>query len=242
MRARCCSRTRAPSTRASQPRRPTSTPSATATPGRSASARTSRSARASSLRCWRLSAASGRRSTFGWSSRPTTASSSSSSSAVTSTQLLRLPARGRAVRVGRAHARPLRARRARRLAARRAATRRRRFARSSSCRSSATARAVRPSASRSACGWPAASRTSCSARTTTAPLQALVAAGVGVALVPRLTVDPVDESIAVIELGDRVPPRIIGVAWHADRQLTPAARMFIQAAEAVCRSKELAAA
>jgi DNA-binding transcriptional LysR family regulator len=73
-------------------------------------------------------------------------------------------------------------------------------------------------------------------------LQALVAAGVGVALVPRLTVDLADKSIAVIDLGDRVPPRIIGVAWHADRQLTPAARMFIQAAEAVCRSKELAAA
>ena len=73
-------------------------------------------------------------------------------------------------------------------------------------------------------------------------VQALVAAGVGVALVPRLTVDPFDDSIAVIELGDRVPPRIIGVAWHADRQLTPAAQMFIQAAEAVCRSKELAVA
>lgn len=73
-------------------------------------------------------------------------------------------------------------------------------------------------------------------------VQALVAAGVGVALVPRLTVDPADESITVIDLGDRVPPRIIGVAWHADRQLTPAARMFTQVAEAVCRSRELAAA
>ena len=73
-------------------------------------------------------------------------------------------------------------------------------------------------------------------------VQALVASGVGVALVPRLTVDPDDKSIAVIDLGDRVPPRIIGVAWHADRQLTPAAQMFIQAAEEVCRSKELAAA
>jgi DNA-binding transcriptional LysR family regulator len=73
-------------------------------------------------------------------------------------------------------------------------------------------------------------------------VQALVAARVGVALVPKLTVDPADTSIAVIELGDRVPPRIIGVAWHADRQLTPAARMFIQAAEAVCRSRDLAAA
>ncbi|HEX2462671.1 MAG TPA: LysR family transcriptional regulator substrate-binding protein, partial [Vicinamibacterales bacterium] len=73
-------------------------------------------------------------------------------------------------------------------------------------------------------------------------LQALVAAGVGVALVPRLTVDPADKSIAVIDLGERVPPRIIGIAWHADRQLTPAARMFIQAAEEVCASKRLAVA
>jgi len=73
-------------------------------------------------------------------------------------------------------------------------------------------------------------------------LQALVGAGVGVALVPRLTVDLTDKSIAVIDLGDRVPPRIIGAAWHADRELTPAARMFIQAAEEVCASKQLAAA
>ena len=73
-------------------------------------------------------------------------------------------------------------------------------------------------------------------------VQALVASGVGVALVPRLTVDPADESIAVVELGDRVPPRIIGVAWRSDRQLTPAARMFIEVAQTVCRAKELTAA
>jgi DNA-binding transcriptional LysR family regulator len=73
-------------------------------------------------------------------------------------------------------------------------------------------------------------------------VQALVAAGVGVALVPRLTVDPADESIAVIELGDRVPPRFIGIAWHADRQLAPPARMFIEAAQTVCQSRQLSAA
>ena len=73
-------------------------------------------------------------------------------------------------------------------------------------------------------------------------VQALVAAGVGVALVPRLTVDPADESIAVIELGDRVPARIVGIAWHADRQLTSAAHAFVDAARAICRSKELALA
>jgi len=73
-------------------------------------------------------------------------------------------------------------------------------------------------------------------------VQALVAAGVGVALVPHLTVDSADESVAVVDLGERVPPRLIGIAWHSDRQLTPAARAFVEAAQAVCRSKELAAA
>lgn len=73
-------------------------------------------------------------------------------------------------------------------------------------------------------------------------VQALVAAGVGVALVPQLTVDSADESVAVIDLGERVPPRLIGIAWHSDRQLTPAAQAFVDAAQAVCRSKEIAAA
>ncbi len=73
-------------------------------------------------------------------------------------------------------------------------------------------------------------------------VQALVAAGTGVALVPRLTVDPADDSITVVDLGERVPPRLIGIAWHADRQLTAPARAFVEAAQAVCHSKELAAA
>jgi DNA-binding transcriptional LysR family regulator len=73
-------------------------------------------------------------------------------------------------------------------------------------------------------------------------VQALVASGVGVALVPRLTVDPTDDTIAVIDLGDRVPPRLIGIAWHKDRRLPTAAQAFVDAAQAVCRSRELAAA
>ena len=51
----------------------------------------------------------------------------------------------------------------------------------------------------------------------------MVAAGIGVALVPLLTVDPSDDRIAVVDLGDRVPARLIGVAWHRDRLRTPAA-------------------
>src|SRR5581483_6664119 len=41
-------------------------------------------------------------------------------------------------------------------------------------------------------------------------VQGLVAAGVGIAIVPRLTVDETDDAIRIVELGDRVPPRIIG--------------------------------
>src|ERR671934_868675 len=43
-------------------------------------------------------------------------------------------------------------------------------------------------------------------------VQALVAAGVGAALVPRLTVDPHDDATALLEL-PKLPPRLIGLAW-----------------------------
>ena len=65
-------------------------------------------------------------------------------------------------------------------------------------------------------------------------VQGLVAAGVGVALVPLLTVDPADRRVAVIRLGDRLPARLIGLAWHRDRLQTPAARAFVEAAQELC--------
>jgi DNA-binding transcriptional LysR family regulator len=64
-------------------------------------------------------------------------------------------------------------------------------------------------------------------------VQALVAAGVGVALVPGLTMDPLDESTELLEL-PKVPPRLIGLAWHRDRYRTPAARSFVETAQTVC--------
>jgi DNA-binding transcriptional LysR family regulator len=63
-------------------------------------------------------------------------------------------------------------------------------------------------------------------------VQALVAAGVGLALVPRLTMDPLDESTAILE-APKVPPRVIALAWHRDRYRTPAARSFVETAQAV---------
>jgi DNA-binding transcriptional LysR family regulator len=65
-------------------------------------------------------------------------------------------------------------------------------------------------------------------------VQGVVAAGLGVALVPRLTVDESDPHIAVVDLGGRVPDRIIGVAWHRDRFRTEAAAAFVTEAQHLC--------
>ena len=65
-------------------------------------------------------------------------------------------------------------------------------------------------------------------------IQGLVAAGVGIALLPRLTVDESDPDVEIVELGDRVPPRLIGIAWHADRLRTAAAEAFVDEARVVC--------
>jgi len=65
-------------------------------------------------------------------------------------------------------------------------------------------------------------------------VQGLVAAGVGAALVPRLSIDASDEKVAVLELGSKMPPRLIGIAWHRDRYHSPAARAFVETAQAVC--------
>jgi molybdate transport repressor ModE-like protein len=64
-------------------------------------------------------------------------------------------------------------------------------------------------------------------------LQGLVAAGVANAVMPRLTVEEGDPRVAVRELGDAVPPRIIAIARHIDRYLSPAARAFIETAQTV---------
>ena len=57
----------------------------------------------------------------------------------------------------------------------------------------------------------------------------LVAAGIGNAVMPRLTVDDGDRRVVVREL-DLVPPRVIAVAWHRDRYHSPSARAFVETA------------
>jgi DNA-binding transcriptional LysR family regulator len=64
-------------------------------------------------------------------------------------------------------------------------------------------------------------------------VQAMVGAGVGIALVPQLTVDLNDPSCAVIDLGGLVPPRRLSLVWHRDRYRSPAAVAFVEVAEQV---------
>jgi DNA-binding transcriptional LysR family regulator len=73
-------------------------------------------------------------------------------------------------------------------------------------------------------------------------VQGVVAAGVGIAIVPRLTLDETDEAIEVVDLGERVPPRLLGIAWHRDRRRTHAADAFVELAQQVTAGFETAAA
>jgi DNA-binding transcriptional LysR family regulator len=66
-------------------------------------------------------------------------------------------------------------------------------------------------------------------------VQGLVAAGVGVSIAPLLAVNEDDESVVVIDLGSRLAPRVIGLAWHRDRHRSPASEAFVATAAAVCR-------
>ena len=61
-------------------------------------------------------------------------------------------------------------------------------------------------------------------------VQGLVAAGMGCAIVPLLTVDTGDPRIVAVDLGDAVEPRIVGIGRHRDRYASPAARAFIDTA------------
>jgi molybdate transport repressor ModE-like protein len=67
-------------------------------------------------------------------------------------------------------------------------------------------------------------------------IQALVASGEGVAIVPELVIDAADPRIAVYPLPELPARRLIAV-WHRERTLSTAARAFVDAAaEASARS------
>jgi DNA-binding transcriptional LysR family regulator len=62
-------------------------------------------------------------------------------------------------------------------------------------------------------------------------VHALVAAGQGVAVIPELLVDGGERSVVALEIADPPAPRILGLAWHSERQLGAA----VQALQAAFR-------
>lgn len=64
-------------------------------------------------------------------------------------------------------------------------------------------------------------------------VQAFAAAGLGVAVTPRLAVDGEDDRIGIVELGELIPPRRIAIAWHADRTPHQALDAFVTLAARV---------
>jgi DNA-binding transcriptional LysR family regulator len=66
-------------------------------------------------------------------------------------------------------------------------------------------------------------------------VQGMVAAGLGVALVPALAVDVRDPGVVALGLGDAVPARVLCLVWHRDRYRSPAARAFVDAAFRLCQ-------
>jgi DNA-binding transcriptional LysR family regulator len=65
-------------------------------------------------------------------------------------------------------------------------------------------------------------------------VQAMAGTGLGTAIVPLLTVDLADRSVAIIPTD--LPPRRIALIWHRDRYRSPAAEAFIEIAMEVGHS------
>jgi len=71
-------------------------------------------------------------------------------------------------------------------------------------------------------------------------VQGMVRAGLGVALAPLLAIDETDPKIALVELAEQIPPRILAMVWHRERYRPPAAAIFVETAAAVAREVERA--
>jgi DNA-binding transcriptional LysR family regulator len=69
-------------------------------------------------------------------------------------------------------------------------------------------------------------------------LLALAAAGVGVAFVPQLAIEPAHLGVSVAEIELPVAPRVIVIAWHQVRPLTAAAKRFVTISGRVCAAIE----
>lgn len=65
-------------------------------------------------------------------------------------------------------------------------------------------------------------------------VQSLVGAGMAAAPVPLLAAHPADPRVAVLPMSGEVPDRLIALAGHRGRSLSPAARAFIACAREIC--------
>jgi DNA-binding transcriptional LysR family regulator len=68
-----------------------------------------------------------------------------------------------------------------------------------------------------------------------ATVHALVASGVGAAIVPALSVDWSDDAVAAVPLDEVLSPRVLSLVWHGERRLSPALETFCDATIAACR-------
>src|SRR4051794_35526646 len=69
-----------------------------------------------------------------------------------------------------------------------------------------------------------------------ASILAFVSADLGVGFVPSLAVADLAPELVAIPIDARVPPRVIAIAWHAERQLPARAGRFVELATAVGRT------
>jgi DNA-binding transcriptional LysR family regulator len=67
-----------------------------------------------------------------------------------------------------------------------------------------------------------------------ATIQALVAAGMGAALMPRMTVDFDERRTIHVDVGELFPPRLLGLVWHSDRERNPVVLSFVELAQNLC--------
>ncbi len=70
-------------------------------------------------------------------------------------------------------------------------------------------------------------------------VQAMVRAGMGSAVMPRLAVDLHDAGVVVADFEPSLPPRTVVLAKHRGRTLIPAADRFVELAHSVCDAIQL---
>jgi molybdate transport repressor ModE-like protein len=68
-------------------------------------------------------------------------------------------------------------------------------------------------------------------------IQAMVAAGRGAALLPELSIDQTESRTATAPLGDWVPARRVGLAWHPEQESVPGLQAFVATAREVTRPR-----